>query len=355
MGGLQPILAQDCVELSIEFPNEASADYGGMVNGFIELINCGDEPGEVWLEVEVEILNTTISLGIVPLNIGAGEGISRELFLPTPPSIFGDSIVICVKAYADLHGPDAALASECATLYIPDFGGGETGGTTSFGLSMTTEGECVEVDLELPDTVQAGPAEFLEGAFELTNCGDEVSIITLEASFEFFEESITIGGIPVELGAAETIAREFRFPIPPAMSEGEYIVCVTATSNGVVATSCQTIYVQGFSPSGGSANPLQGDLRSVELPFKKGKSKLVNYPNPFNPTTTISFDMEKAGSYEVIIYNVAGQEVANYSGSAVGSGEVNIVWDAGGFSSGIYFYRLSTADMIETKKMMLLK
>ncbi|MBU8934019.1 MAG: T9SS type A sorting domain-containing protein [candidate division Zixibacteria bacterium] len=345
--GLQPVLAQECVELDIEFPNEASSDYGGMVNGFVELINCGDEAGVAWLEIEVEVMNQYITLGLVPLNLGAGEGVSRELFIPTPPSIFGDSIMLCVTAYADAHDSSAALASECASIYIPNFGGGELTGTSpTFGMALSgAEGECVNVDLELPDTVQAAPGSFLEGAFELGNCGDEASFITLEATFEFFDTSITIGGVPVDLGAGETIAREFRFPVPPAMPEGEYTVCITATSGSAVATTCQTVFVEGFFPSNDGDDKGSNNESSVNL---------GNYPNPFNPTTTISFYLENAGSYTVKVYDVTGREVWSHSGSA-GVGEVNVELDATGYSTGVYFYRLTTDDISSAKKMLLLK
>ncbi|MBU8934867.1 MAG: T9SS type A sorting domain-containing protein [candidate division Zixibacteria bacterium] len=82
---------------------------------------------------------------------------------------------------------------------------------------------------------------------------------------------------------------------------------------------------------------------------------LQNYPNPFNPTTTISFTLQKGSDYSLTIYNVSGQEVARFEGSAEASTTQNIVWDASDRATGIYFYRLSTDDKTETKKMTLLK
>jgi len=357
------VAQEDCVELSIEFPNEASSEYGGIINGYVELINCADDPSTIWLEIEVEVFNTTISLGLLPLDLGAGEGINRELFLPVVPAIFGDSIAICATAYAGAHDSTAALASECWTIYVPDLGGGGAPeGSPTFGFAMSTSnGECVEVDLELPNTVQAGPGYFLEGSFELMNCGDEASIIELEASFDFFDTAITIGGIPVELGAGESIAREFRFPVPPALPSGEYAVCITATSGGVVSTTCQVVVVEGFSPTGngqgrGDTSPhqLNEDVRVLGISETESSSSLVNYPNPFNPTTTISFNMKEAGPYTLDVYNVVGREVAQFRGVSE-SGQVNIEWDASKHSSGIYFYRLAADKVVETKKMMLLK
>jgi hypothetical protein len=74
-----------------------------------------------------------------------------------------------------------------------------------------------------------------------------------------------------------------------------------------------------------------------------------NYPNPFNPATTITFNVK--GAWTLNIYNVTGQVVETFEG--VDSDEV--VWDASGKPSGIYFYKLEANDFTATKKMVLLK
>ncbi|HOZ07179.1 MAG TPA: T9SS type A sorting domain-containing protein [candidate division Zixibacteria bacterium] len=81
---------------------------------------------------------------------------------------------------------------------------------------------------------------------------------------------------------------------------------------------------------------------------------LQNYPNPFNPTTTISFALPEASDYTLTIYNVQGQVVQVKQGSAA-AGTVDVVWDAAGAASGIYFYRLEAGNFTATKKMVLLK
>jgi hypothetical protein len=79
-----------------------------------------------------------------------------------------------------------------------------------------------------------------------------------------------------------------------------------------------------------------------------------NYPNPFNPTTTIEFEMPISSNYTLTIYNVTGQVVETISGSA-DAGVVSVLWDAGDYSSGLYFYKLTAGDYTATKKMVLLK
>lgn len=338
---VQPVMAQECIELDVELEDEASSEYGGIITGYVEIVNCGDEANEFWLEAVITVFGQDITLGPVPVTLGAGEVISREIILPAPPILAGETVELCLTAYPDESGSSEPLATDCGTVVIPDMGGVAVK-SGSFGLALSgAAGECVDVDLEFPDTVYAGPASFLEGSFELTNCGDEATSITMDVALDFFDTSMTVGGIPVELGAGETIAREFRFPAPPALPSGEYTICVTATAGEAMATSCQTIVVVGFSPTVGQA----GDATSAAL---------SNYPNPFNPATTISFHLERAGGYTVTVYNIAGQEVWEQSGTAA-AGEVNLELDASDFSNGVYFYRLTTDDVVSTKKMLLLK
>ena len=85
-----------------------------------------------------------------------------------------------------------------------------------------------------------------------------------------------------------------------------------------------------------------------------------NYPNPFNPETSISFDMPANGRAKLDIYNLKGQLVKSLFDGVASSGRTSLLWDStddGGkaVTSGIYFYRLTTEQHSETRKMMLMK
>jgi hypothetical protein len=84
-----------------------------------------------------------------------------------------------------------------------------------------------------------------------------------------------------------------------------------------------------------------------------------NFPNPFNPQTTIALDLPVASDWSVKIYNVAGQLVKDYSGYSE-AGTLNVVWDgtssnSSSVASGIYFYKVEASNYSVTKKMMLMK
>jgi hypothetical protein len=80
-----------------------------------------------------------------------------------------------------------------------------------------------------------------------------------------------------------------------------------------------------------------------------------NSPNPFNPTTQISYALPKAGHVKLEIYNLLGQRVATLVDEYQQTGQKTINWEAKDFASGIYFYKLSTDDFTATKKMVLTK
>ncbi len=81
-----------------------------------------------------------------------------------------------------------------------------------------------------------------------------------------------------------------------------------------------------------------------------------NYPNPFNPVTNIQYQIPSAGNVELSIYNLQGQKVATLVNSTHTAGSHLVQWDASGFSSGIYFYRITTeSGFTETKSLVLLK
>ena len=87
---------------------------------------------------------------------------------------------------------------------------------------------------------------------------------------------------------------------------------------------------------------------------------LSNYPNPFNPQTTIRFELPQAARANVAIFNVKGELIKTLADQQLSAGSHLLTWDGTNFnnqsvSSGVYLYRLSTENMSMTKRCMLLK
>jgi hypothetical protein len=104
------------------------------------------------------------------------------------------------------------------------------------------------------------------------------------------------------------------------------------------------------------ATAIRNDIQSV--PNKLELSN--NYPNPFNPSTTINFSVPNTSNVSLVIYNTLGQNVKTLVNNQVLNGKQTFVWDGkndfgSSVPSGIYFYRLTNGSSSITKRMVLLK
>jgi hypothetical protein len=82
---------------------------------------------------------------------------------------------------------------------------------------------------------------------------------------------------------------------------------------------------------------------------------LQNYPNPFNPLTTIQFNLPKQAHVNIAIYDILGRRVETLVDDDRTAGYHQVTWNASGYASGIYFYRISADDFDESRKMIMLK
>jgi hypothetical protein len=80
-----------------------------------------------------------------------------------------------------------------------------------------------------------------------------------------------------------------------------------------------------------------------------------NYPNPFNASTVISYELPYQSQVTIDIYDILGRKVGTLQDCIKPAGYHQVIWDAKGISSGVYFYRLQVDDYAEIKKMMLMK
>lgn len=85
-----------------------------------------------------------------------------------------------------------------------------------------------------------------------------------------------------------------------------------------------------------------------------------NYPNPFNPSTTIRFELPRAVPVNLTVYNLLGQRVRTLLDAEKAPGVYTAVWDGRdefgkSVSTGVYFYRLQAGDFVQTRKMLLVK
>ena len=126
-----------------------------------------------------------------------------------------------------------------------------------------------------------------------------------------------------------------------AMYIAESINAGLMVTSGVIPLDTPTIYFEIRQPS-------------ANVVLKQ------NWPNPFNPSTTIQFSMDQRGYHDLIVYDARGARVKVLSRGTISAGLHTVNWDGTNdrgrpVASGVYFYRLRTANSTETKKMTLLR
>lgn len=103
----------------------------------------------------------------------------------------------------------------------------------------------------------------------------------------------------------------------------------------------------------------EGATLSVTVSFVDAPEGITSafrgYPNPFNPQTTITFELSRSSEVRLAVYDMLGREIAVLLDGSLNSGSHNAVFDANGLASGIYYARLVTDADVQTRQLMLMK
>ena len=106
---------------------------------------------------------------------------------------------------------------------------------------------------------------------------------------------------------------------------------------------------------GHAMSPSTGVSPQPAPPVAAGFVLYGNYPNPFNPSTTVRYSLPYRSGVSLIVYNALGQEVARLVSGVQEAGTHEARFDAGGLASGLYICRIRAGDFVQAKGMMLLK
>ena len=95
---------------------------------------------------------------------------------------------------------------------------------------------------------------------------------------------------------------------------------------------------------------------STQVEENPGQYKLhINYPNPFNPETSIKFEIPFNSKVSLKIYDITGRKVVTLVDKELDAGFYDVKWNASNYPSGVYFYKLTAGEFTETRKMILIK
>ncbi|MEW6195815.1 MAG: S8 family serine peptidase [Bacteroidota bacterium] len=129
-----------------------------------------------------------------------------------------------------------------------------------------------------------------------------------------------------------------KFKPNRVVSRGDFAVIVTRTFNE---------WTKALAKMGSEQNT----ITLVPTEFKLEQ----NYPNPFNPSTVISFSLAKDGMISLEVFNLLGEKVATLVNDYRPAGKYTVNFDASKLASGIYLYRISSAEYVKTLKMNFIK
>ena len=144
-----------------------------------------------------------------------------------------------------------------------------------------------------------------------------------------------------------------------------YTKVTVRSSSGQVATAYRSVYVP---PDGGCLDPpcqlateeaalgTSGETLAASTPAVPTSFALhAAYPNPFNPSAEIEFDLPEASDVRLIVYDVMGREVARLAEGPMPAGSHRVRFEAAGLPSGVYLYRLEAGTFAQTQRMTLVK
>ena len=189
-----------------------------------------------------------------------------------------------------------------------------------------------------------------------------------------------VGVVPVELTSfsgnvnngsvvlnwtTETELNNQGFEVQRRNTEGQFVTIGSVQGNGTTTERIQYSYTDAGIETGnyyyrlkqidfGGAYEYSNEI-FVDVIAPLAFALDQNYPNPFNPSTTINFSLAEPSFVKLAVYNLLGEEVKVLKNEYMNAGAFNVSFDAASLPSGMYLYKIETAQYSSVRKMMLMK
>ena len=245
----------------------------------------------------------------------------------------------------------AGLSFDAATRTISGTPAAATDGAVTIVYTVIDEEEST-ASLTFTITVNEG-LDFAD-FFNLLGSGKVVPTASHDATaIREFVVGQRVEGLvlPEALGGTAPLT----YSLSPALPAGLAFDAATRTIAGTPLAAAETVYTYTVTGANGATASLS--LQTLPAAF----SLADNFPNPFNPATTIKYVLPQAADVELTVYNVLGQPVRTLVAEHQRAGRYAVEWNATddsgqSMAAGMYFYRLqASGEFVEVKKMLLLK
>lgn len=201
------------------------------------------------------------------------------------------------------------------------------------------------LNILITDVIALGPMPDGDGTL---NKGQVRGLtVKLEQGQKLLDRGKTSGALDVLAGFRQQVLDLWQLYGVLTQAQAEALVASVDAIIGVVGSPCSSTAALA------AAALAPDDFGPETAPAEFALS--AAYPNPFNPTTTISFDLPEASFVTLSVYSILGQQVAQLVNEQKSPGRYTVSFDASTLSSGIYLYRLQTDSFMETMQMTLVK
>jgi hypothetical protein len=196
--------------------------------------------------------------------------------------------------------------------------------TDAAGVNYTLYAVKGEVDLSRYELPPAPPTGMFDIRFGSGRIAEDINsaMQTIDMSGVTYPLTVRVEGMDIRL------QDETGKSVNANLKSGQNIVISDATINKLM---------------------VKGELIPAEYTLEQ------NYPNPFNPSTKINYNVPEAGNVKLAVYNIVGEEVAVLVNGYTQAGSFDVTFNASNLPSGVYLYKLQSANSVQTKKMILLK
>ncbi len=257
----------------------------------------------------------------------------------------------------DLNNDEEINIADIIMMIDIIFGG--TGRTVGFDPSeiayvdLMTDFENAQLTFDIEYN---GPVRGIE--FEIKY--DPALVKVMSPSLVNFQENVMVSYTQKEAGVLKILAADLQGGSIEAMDKTYLTLPVEFIGNerDIANVSLDGIYLAGAD---GSLIETVARTNASEVKVIPGEFALhQNFPNPFNPSTEIRFDLPEAGKVNLAIYNLMGQKIRTLSSGEMTPGYHAIVWDGTNdlgsqVATGMYFYAIQTSEFQATKKMLFMK
>ncbi len=325
--GIEGLYLTDIAELPIESPIGISLCVGTVGQGAF----TSSDGGQTWEQMGTGLENKTVTkLEYVTLTSG-----------PLPE----------VVLFATTQENGVYSFDFLNNMWLPT----NNGNSNLFGTTAIAGDSQGNLFLASSPNVYSSPSDPINWQFEIVF--DFVNTFIVTQDNQVFVSSLGDG---VKLRISEGVWVDFSDGIP--VDPDNYIdignLAIDVPSSSAQGQNLWAAYVP-FDPNMTpgiyrTVNPIT-DVRQSEIETPKEFFLKQNYPNPFNPSTSIQYAISSRQFVSLKVYDVLGNEVTTLLSEGKKPGIYEVTFNASGLASGIYFYQLKLGNLIETKKMILLK